>query len=58
MYVLACFIIRCDGQENRINSIEKFKDELCKAGGVVNNVVMLDKNTEKNTKADKPLTEK
>lgn len=37
-----CFILRCGDQDNRIAAIEKFKDELCKAGGIIKNVVISD----------------
>lgn len=45
-FIKACFIVRCEenynSTENRIGKIEKYKDELCKAGGVVKNVVTMD----------------
>lgn len=37
-----CFFIRCGNQENRIAAIEKYKNELCKAGGSIKKVVISD----------------
>ncbi|XP_055309267.1 uncharacterized protein LOC129573095 [Sitodiplosis mosellana] len=47
-FLKACFTIRCGTQQNRIEAIEKYKDELCQAGGIIKNVVMLDQTTEGN----------
>lgn len=45
LFFLDCFTVRCDGEEDRINSIEQFRNELCKAGGFVKNAVISDQNS-------------
>lgn len=37
--ITACFKIRCGNEETRIHAIEKYKDELCRAKGVIKDVV-------------------
>lgn len=45
----ACFIIRCGNEKDRIDAIEKYKTELCRAGGIIKDVVILDEASDDGT---------
>lgn len=45
--ISACFTIRCGNEKNRIEAIQKYKDELCQAGGIIKNVMIPDEENNK-----------